>query len=747
MKFKFVLFLALGLLLMVGVADAQTDLAGRHIAKVTFTAVHFNPTHGQHITPTTDGLTLTDAAHSGVYIAPPVKAPIDFNAIVPEWRADVPAGADIHVFVRTGPDGQTWGSWYDIHANPDWMTEDDPTSVGDMLIVPSADGTHRYAQYRLEFDREDTAVQPLLRQFSLVFIDSTDGPTSAELVARQQDLDPAQGQPTSPENGYPRPPVISRDVWCTDPACDYDPGTLSYQPVTHLVLHHTVTGTGDGDAAPIVRAIWRYHTFSLDWGDIGYHYLVDINGVIYEGHLGGDDVVGIHASIANVGSMGVSLIGDFGESVPPPAMVESATKLFAWKADQRSINVLDASRTLPNVEWGLPNLMAHRDVLGTTACPGDRAHELLPGIRQEVARRIGLEDPYLYVDELSPNFIKSNANWYVPIYMCGHNVHAFYTWSTTDPSKAVNWGEWRPEVPENGRYRIEVYVPRCNTFRPDETSGATYTITHAGGVDTVILDHDRDVGLWLPLGEYNLRAGTGNVIHLTDLTTTDDGMGVWFDALRLLPLEPQPTPVNALPQPNTWLTTRTVLFNWTMTEPEAVISTTLQVATDPGLANLIVDETWDGAVYNASHIFSADYAELYWRVLLTSENGSLFPSPPTRFGIDSQPPTSQVTRILAPGGTTQYHIQWQGNDNLSGVRSYTIDYRAAGEEGWAPWLTDVAATIALFSPPDPGETYEFRSRATDELGNQEAPHAAPDATTSAAIVLEHAIMLPTVMRR
>jgi hypothetical protein len=171
-------------------------------------------------------------------------------------------------------------------------------------------------------------------------------------------------------------------------------------------------------------------------------------------------------------------------------------------------------------------------VYGTTECPGDQAHVLIPWLRNEVAANIGLEDPYLYVNENSAQFSKSAANWYEGGNECGHNGHSYYTFSTTNPAESANWGIWRPDVPEDGRYTIEMYIPYCNTGT-GETGGAVYEVHHANGVTEVTRSHQQYVGLWLPLGEFTLTAGADNYIYLDDLVSTDNGQGVWFDSLRL----------------------------------------------------------------------------------------------------------------------------------------------------------------------------------------------------------------------
>lgn len=748
MKHKAALLLVLlSLILSSSATRAASNDARTLSAELIFTAADFTAAAAEDTAVTADGLTLANTADAGAFTSQPVRAPLAFNALVPDWMADMPETADLTLMVRTGPRPDAWGEWHVVHASADWTLPQDEETVGEMIFVPAVDNTHRYVQFSIHLQREASRATPLLRQLRFTFIDSTNGPTAAELVARQQELDATQRDATLGDTAaYAKPAVVSRAAWCTEAACNYSDG-LKYHPVSHLILHHTVTDTGERNSAEIVRAIWRYHTFSRSWGDIGYNFLVDVNGVIYEGHLGGDDVVGIHAAGANTGSMGVSMIGTFIDVAPPPAMLESVINLFAWKASQRNIDVFGASKTLPGIAWGLPHVMGHRDVYGTTACPGDQAHLLIPAIRDQVAARLGQTPQHLYVDELSSAFTKSDANWYTPIYQCGHNSHAWYTWSTTDPAKAVNWGEWRPNIPSSGRYQIEVYVPYCNTGAAEATS-AVYTVTHAGGSSSVVVDQNRNVGLWVSLGEYDLRAGNENVIHLTDLTTAEDGRGIWFDSLRLLPLEVQvqPSADNVAPGPDTWLNRRDVIFGWNIAEPQTVAATTVEVATDAAMANLVYSETWPEATVSAGHTFDQDYGELYWRVTLSTADNEQFASAVTKFSIDQEPPVSAVTTVLKIAYSNTYYVSWSGVDNLTGVAGYTLAYRAVGDADWTTWLSDTTATSGLFLPPDPARDYEFRSQASDNLGNQEPPRTTADLSSTQAVTLSRAIMLPAIIR-
>lgn len=715
------------------------------------------------------GLTLDNGAVTAVYTSNPIQTPIAFNALVTSWEAAIPADTSLEIELRTRKGSGDWSEWFHMESQPDFVDAEDHETLGDMITVPDADGTHDTIQFSVSLGRLATAVAPQLSQISFTFIDTTAGPTAAELLAQQQALDAASGnKPLG--TGYPRPTVISRDVWCISVDCDYTAG-LSYANATHMIVHHTVSSNTSSNWAATVRAIWAFHTYPASasctscrgWGDIGYNYLIDQTGLIYEGHMNQDylnlDVVGTHASGANTGSMGVSLIGTFTALdypglpgiAPPTAMKNSLIELLSWKADQRGINVYESEATMPYVEGGRPNLMGHRDVYGTTECPGDQAHDLLPWLRDQVAAKIGTVDAHLYTNEDSAQFTKSVATWYEGGNECGHNLHSFYTFSTTSAASSANWGIWRPVVPENGRYLIEMYVPYCATGK-SETDGATYEIHHADGVSTVIASQQVNLGQWLSLGEFNLTAGTDNYVYLDDLTTTDTGLGLWFDGLRLLKMSPPPDEINAIaPTAGSWLTTPQVDFSWdVVTTTSKVLTTTLTVSSDISQTNKLVTETWGTAVLSHSHDFVTEQPTLYWQATaVVSKTGGMtetLSTPLIQFGIDSTVPTSTVTAVYQMP-TIGFLVKWSGSDALSGIASYTVEYRLKGDTNWTTWLTNSTAESAIFTPPNPAQFYEFRIRATDVAGNSQLLDTPATALgTEQAIPLPHAIMLPFITK-
>lgn len=155
--------------------------------------------------------------------------------------------------------------------------------------------------------------------------------------------------------------------------------------IRKIIVHHTA-GTGNlDDPAAAMRGIYYYHTVSRGWGDIGYNFVIDTKGRIYEGRAGGDMVVGAHASLANTGSVGISVMGDYHtEMQVPTAVQESLTKLVTYLTQKYDINPLGVESFRG---MSLPNIIGHRDV-GSTACPGDRLYAKLPAIRQAVAGNV-----------------------------------------------------------------------------------------------------------------------------------------------------------------------------------------------------------------------------------------------------------------------------------------------------------------------------------------------------------------------
>jgi hypothetical protein len=186
---------------------------------------------------------------------------------------------------------------------------------------------------------------------------------------------------------YPKPPVVTRIEWeCPDGEITTH-GALVGTTVTHLIVHHTAMGVEapGSDWPELVRSIWKFHVFERGWADIGYNYLIDPDGVVYEGRAGGDNVIGAHFSGVNAGTMAVALLGAFGAEAPTAEALNSLKEVLAWKCDQRDLDpegrsLHDASQLILNTISG------HRDGPKATECPGEALYLLLPAIRAEVKK-------------------------------------------------------------------------------------------------------------------------------------------------------------------------------------------------------------------------------------------------------------------------------------------------------------------------------------------------------------------------
>jgi flagellar hook assembly protein FlgD len=204
------------------------------------------------------------------------------------------------------------------------------------------------------------------------------------------------------------PAIITRAQWGADESIVRAPPYYASR-VRFAVVHHTA-GTNSYSAtqsAAIVRGIERYHVQANGWNDIGYNFLIDKYGQVFEGRGGGIDqnVVGAHAQGFNTGSTGVSMLGTYSSSTISSAARSALVRLLAWRLDVAHV---DPRGSLTWISGGNPQYPAgtavklrtvagHRDT-GPTSCPGSALYAQLPGIRRSVA---ALGGPKLYDPEVS----------------------------------------------------------------------------------------------------------------------------------------------------------------------------------------------------------------------------------------------------------------------------------------------------------------------------------------------------------
>ncbi|MFV0136415.1 peptidoglycan recognition protein [Streptomyces sp. HMX87] len=195
----------------------------------------------------------------------------------------------------------------------------------------------------------------------------------------------------------PRPPIVPRSAWLGDAARDQPPPRYD-DTVVAVFVHHTDTPNGYdcADAPRIIRDLYTGQTGVRDWDDLGYNFVVDRCGTIYEGRAGGVDraVTGAHTQGFNHRTSGVAALGTFTAGVPVPrALTDAIAALAAWKlgpagTDPRGTVRLVSSNGLSRYAAGatatLPAVAGHADGY-QTSCPGAALSARLPEIRERAA--------------------------------------------------------------------------------------------------------------------------------------------------------------------------------------------------------------------------------------------------------------------------------------------------------------------------------------------------------------------------
>ncbi|MET7455081.1 peptidoglycan recognition protein [Streptomyces sp. NPDC005574] len=197
----------------------------------------------------------------------------------------------------------------------------------------------------------------------------------------------------------PRPRIVTRRGWGADENLR-ERGFVYTSKVKAAFVHHTASGNGYrcSQAASVIRGIYRYHVRSMGWRDMGYNFLVDKCGTVYEGRAGGvaKPVLGAHTLGFNTNSMGIAVIGTFGTAKPPAAAVTAIARLTAWKlglwgANPRGKTYLKSGggnlyRKGKNVRLNV--ISGHRDGF-STECPGRQLYRKLGSARSTAARYQG----------------------------------------------------------------------------------------------------------------------------------------------------------------------------------------------------------------------------------------------------------------------------------------------------------------------------------------------------------------------
>jgi flagellar hook assembly protein FlgD len=319
------------------------------------------------------------------------------------------------VHLRVGPDGREWGEWLEapVERVAEQGDEDDASAFTDPVWV----GKARFIQVAVTSADGSRRTVPAPR---LVFLNTSGDATLADRLATAARTVACTlgGLRVAPDVAAmtTKPTIVLRSQWGADE--DWRTGSPDFAPLKMAFVHHTAGSNSyaASDAPAIVRGIYYYHTHTLGWSDIGYNFLIDRYGVIYEGRYGGitNAPIGAHVLGFNTSSTGISVMGTFSTVQPPSAAVTSLKRLLAWKLDVHHVNPLAKAemlcRTTQKYTEGqivtFPVISGHRQA-NWTACPGDAFYALLPAVRSSVGA-MGL--PKIYNVRISRTAISPNGD-------------------------------------------------------------------------------------------------------------------------------------------------------------------------------------------------------------------------------------------------------------------------------------------------------------------------------------------------
>ena len=230
---------------------------------------------------------------------------------------------------------------------------------------------------------------------------------------------------TTTTAGVAQPSVIPRSGWGADESLRFDATGKeiwppAFFPIQKVIVHHTATHNNDPDPASTIRSIYQYHAVTQGWGDIGYNFLIDESGRIYEGRYSrpyapgesptgedasGNGVTAAHTQGYNSGTVGIALLGTLTNQDATPAARNALERLIAWIDDSHRIDPQGSAlytNPVSGTQATFPNIAGHRD-LAATECPGGAFYATLPTIRSDVAALIAAAQPGFSVAAAPPS--------------------------------------------------------------------------------------------------------------------------------------------------------------------------------------------------------------------------------------------------------------------------------------------------------------------------------------------------------
>ena len=285
------------------------------------------------------------------------------------WDEDGMSSSNSTLRISTSSDSSEWTTWNNLPVDGH-AVEAKWQACTELVYLPAGS---RF--YRIEIVTNRLGKGRVMKRMQINFFDPGPTPTT-EVDAVIEPNGPAACP-------CEKPNVVTRTGW----SCPQtnNPG-YGYTTVTHLIVHHSAGANTSSDWPAVVLSIWNSHVYTNGWADIGYNYLIDPQGRLYEGRGGGDNVTGAHFCGTNGGTMGACLLGTYTTASITDTSRNMLTRLLAWKACGSNINP-SGSSWHPNSARTLNHISGHRDGCATE-CPGTMNFNQLPALRTAVTNQI-----------------------------------------------------------------------------------------------------------------------------------------------------------------------------------------------------------------------------------------------------------------------------------------------------------------------------------------------------------------------
>jgi hypothetical protein len=451
---------------------------------------------------------------SGDVVSRPLDAPKRFDFVGLRWSE---GESDASVELRVRREGGSWSDWAD--ATPEGDHGPDPgrgEEPAKRVSAPVwADGSDE-VQYRTS-DR--------LGGVKLEFINTTGTATPAdraETAVRRAANKGVVGMATLfTATGAARPSMMTRSEWDPGRTCTPREGP-QMGSVKAVFVHHTVNANSysSSQADDLVRGICIYHRNTNGWNDIGYNFLVDKYGRIYEGRAGGVDrpVVGAQAQGWNAQSTGVANLGTFSSYGQSTSGLSAMERLIRWKLEVHGaplggrVTLTSAGGSTSRYPAGrsvsFNRISGHRDG-NLTDCPGSALYGQLPRLREAVeggSDSTAPAPPRNLTATSGPGNVALNWSDNGESDLAGYRIYRRTPNTSYSPIGTSRTSAYSDETVRGGQtyyYRVKAYDTSGN-----ESSASNYATGRPTVAWTQVVDN-RDSGLFSASSSWNSSSRVG----------------------------------------------------------------------------------------------------------------------------------------------------------------------------------------------------------------------------------------------